>query len=248
MTRTLSAAAAACACLGLATTNAVAAPQIFFGENLTPGGAVSGDPVTARNDFLGNLSGVGTEDFEGFTLGSSEPLSLGFPGSSGSISATLSGGDATIDNGGSGRYATSGSQYVETEGGGDFSINFSDPVAAFGFFGTDVGDFGGELLLELTSGAGSSDISVGNTVNAPDSSLLFFGVIDQSNPFTSIAFENTSGSDFFGFDDMTVGDVGQVEPPAEVPVASSVTLFGGGLIGMLAASGVGRRFRREGVC
>lgn len=60
----------------LCSTHSLAAPQPFFGENQLPSGTVSGDPATARANFLAALSGgVGTEDFEAITSGTSSPIS-----------------------------------------------------------------------------------------------------------------------------------------------------------------------------
>jgi hypothetical protein len=48
--------------MGLGT--AEAAPVLFFGENMNPAEAVSGDPLTQRTAFLAALTaGVSTEDF-----------------------------------------------------------------------------------------------------------------------------------------------------------------------------------------
>ena len=73
-----------------------AAPITFFGEDLGlgEGTALSLFPnaTAAEALFLSNLSGgVGTQDFEGFSAGTGAPLALTFPGSTGSITATLSG-------------------------------------------------------------------------------------------------------------------------------------------------------------
>lgn len=208
-----------------------AAPITYFGENTSPGGSVSGDPVLARADFLAALSGgVGTEDFEGFSVGDDAPLALSFPGSTGNISATLSGSGTDIDNGGAGRFATSGSKFVETPGGGDFVIDFGAPIAAFGFFGTDLGDIGNDLVITLT------DINMVDTMfeldlaGTPNGGLIFWGFTDDNNQYTQISFDNTPGSgDVFGFDDMTIGDAQQV---IGVPESGTLAMLGLGLAGL----------------
>ena len=66
----------------------------FFGQDQSPNNMVppGGMAATARANFLAALSGgVGTETFEGFATGTNLPLNLSFPGSSGSITATLTG-------------------------------------------------------------------------------------------------------------------------------------------------------------
>ncbi|WP_334188478.1 PEP-CTERM sorting domain-containing protein [Noviherbaspirillum sp.] len=210
-----------------------AVPTVFFGENLNPGGSVSGNPVSARNLFLSNLSGgVGNQTFETFATGTASPLALSFPGSTGSITATLNGNGQVLNSPGAGRFNTTagGSKFWEMSG--SFSIDFSDPIAAFGFYGTDIGDFNGQVTLEL-SGGGTTNLTVSNTVNANNGSLLFFGFIDPSQTYTKITFGNTaSGTDFFGFDDMVIGDLQQVR---QVPIPGTVALLGLGLAGLFAA-------------
>jgi hypothetical protein len=100
--------------------------------------------------FLANLVGVGTETFEGFADGSDAPLAVTFPGAG---TATLL-GSGFIDNvpsgtNGVGRFPISGNQYWDSSF--SFSINFSAPVAAFGFYGVDIGDFSGHLTLTLAN-------------------------------------------------------------------------------------------------
>jgi hypothetical protein len=211
----------------LTLTSAFAVPIEFFGEDLNPGGTVppGGNSETARLDFLSNLVGVGTEDFEGFELYDTN-LSLAFPGSTGSITATLTGGGFVVDGPGAGRFATSGDNFYNQDPGEDpFEINFSSPIAAFGFYGTDIGDFAGQILLELLNGE-TVNLTVPNTVGAPDGSLLFYGFIDPVDEYIKITFGNTSGSDGFGFDDMTIGDLQQVS----VPDASGALLLGSSLL------------------
>lgn len=217
--------------VGLLSGTANAAPVIYFGENLTPGGTVTGVPVTARASFLAALSGgVGTEDFEGFSLGDPAPLALSFPGSTGSITATLTGAGTDIHTGGSGRFPTSGNNYVETPGGGDFVIDFGSSIAAFGFYGTDLGDIGNDLVITLTD---TNNVDTSFTVDVagtPNGGLIFWGFTDTTTEYDRITFTNTPGTgDVFGFDDMTIGDLQQVITVSEPGMLAS---FGLGLIGL----------------
>lgn len=219
-------------------TSAHSAPITFFGEDLS--GNVAGDPTTARSAFLATLSGgVGTEDFEGATL-----PTISFPGSTGSITATLSGGGTSIETGGNlgGRFPTSGSNFVETGNGGDFNVSFSSAISAFGFFGTDIGDIGNSLSLELTDINGVvTNLAVGNTVSGASASVLYFGFIDTTNSYTNIGFVNEpGGGDVFGFDDLTIGDLEQITNPPPVPLPAAGWL----LVGALGGLGLMRRRRK----
>jgi hypothetical protein len=203
----------------------------FFGEDLGPLDANSALPNSdaARNDFLSKLIGVGTEDFEGISTGTSAPLILNF----GLDTATLT-GDGTIRDdfpiSSAGRFPTSGTQYWSTNSSSNnFIIDFSSPQAAFGFYGTDIGDFEGQLHLELSDGT-VTNLEIPHTSGAPNASAIYFGVIvtDASEIFNSVAFSSTNETDFFGFDDMTIGRLEQV-----VPIPGAVWLLGSGLVGLV---------------
>ena len=212
----------------IGAAQAQAAPIVFFGEGGTVG---AGAAATARANFLAALSaGVSSEDFEGISAGTNTPFGVSFTGGLGTINATLGGTATVLNSSGAGRFATSGVNYVESRPG--FNVDFGmTQVAAFGFFATDIGDFSGQLSLDLLTSGGTNNVVVPHTVGSggsTDGLLLFYGVIDTVDQFTRVTFNNTDTNDAFGFDDLTVGDVAQVT----IPEASTLGLFGLGLLGL----------------
>jgi hypothetical protein len=208
----------------------------FFGEDLGGGEGVRlpahPNADAARDDFIFALSGVGTEDFEvGHSTGATAPLVVTFPGSSGAITATIlgSGAISTVPSGtnGVGRYPISGNNYWE--GTESFSITFSKDIAAFGFYGVDIGDFDGNLTVTYVDGA-TTTLTVPNSTNIAGGSVLYYGFIDSDHLFNELTFGNTAaGVDFFAFDDFTIGDIGQV-----VPEPTTLWLLSIGLLGLCA--------------
>ena len=197
---------------------------------------------TARSQFFSNLTGVGTENLESFANNQTGPLTVNF----GSDTATLngSGNIAVVPVGqtnGVGRYAISGTHYWESTN--NFSITFSTAQAAFGFYATDLGDFNGQLTLTLANG-GSEVVNVNNPTNVNGGSVVYFGLI-ETNPadvFTAVTFGNTqAGTDFFGFDDFSIGRIEQVTPSVPLPGSAAAGLV---LLGVLAG---GRRVLRAQV-
>jgi hypothetical protein len=213
------------------------AAYTFFGEDLGLGESTPlpshPNADSARNNFVGSLIGVGTETFESYASGTGAPLLITFPGAG---TATLYGTGSinvvpTGSTNGFGRYAISGTHYWDSDS--TFSITFSNPVAAFGFYGVDIGDFGGQVTLSLAlQGGGTTTLTVPNTINGAGGGVLYYGYIDTDNLFTGITFGNTaSGTDVFAFDDMTIGSVEQVGPI--VPIPGAVWLLGSGLLGLV---------------
>ncbi len=219
---------------------AFAAPLIFTGDDLTPGGVVGPNSAAARATFLSNLAGgVGTENFEGIALGTAAPFGVTFPGTIGNITASITNGGAVSSGTPAGAFATSGTQFLFTATGVlDFTITFSTAIAAFGFYGTDLSDSGGDFQIELTdSNAVTTLYTITTEVPARASgSVTFWGFVDPTNTYTSLRFINTSTQESFGFDDFTIGDLEQVR----VPEPAAFGLMGLGL----AAISFARRRRR----
>ena len=200
--------------------------------------------TAAENTFRSNLTGVGTETFETQTVGASAPLVLNF-GVAGT--ATLSGGAGTVTATSAGtisvgRYSVpGGTNYwdVSSNPASSFQISFSQEIAAFGFYGIDIGDFQGTVQLELLDNA---NLVVGS-LNLPtaaealaNGSVLYFGLIASNSAelFRSIRFNTAVGAvqtvDVFGFDSFTIGTQAQVTP--RIPEPGTLALLGAALLGL----------------
>lgn len=223
-----------------------AAPVTFFGQDVNAGRNANNHPTAdaARNNFFTNLTSIITESFESFAANKAAPISINF-GSAGT--ATLTGtGKVLIGANNVGQFPISGTHYFNNNGA--FGLTFSAPIAAFGFYGTDVGDVGATLKINLVN---VSNQSVTLTVphqkgSATSGSVLYFGFFDAGNTYKSISFAG-AGSDVFGFDDFSIGSQAQINSvqalagASVVPEPASFALLGTLMLGLAAIS---RRTKR----
>lgn len=243
--------------------NAHAAYTTFFGEDLNNSAdaplAATPKANGAHDLFLSKLKNPGTETFEAQPVGAGAPLTISFPGSSGDLSATLTGGNGIVASvvpgttNGSGRYSVPSpttSRYWEVAAGAadapaTFNVTFGQAISAFGFYGIDIGDFGGQLQLVMSTGEILTIPNAQGSGGSTDGSVLFFGFIADSpaEQFTSIRFQMSyreGDVDVFGFDNFTIADLGQVSPPS-VPEPGTLVLLAGALL----ALGLTTRPRRQ---
>jgi len=241
-----------CAAAPLLAVGSANAYQIFSGidNNGNPIAQVSAtNTLAAQSTFLSNLIGVGTENFELKSVGEIAPLTLNFGASS---TATLSGAGSIDSNpeggtNGAGRYSMPGGTKfwgVAAGRAGNFDIQFSQSMAAFGFIGIDIGDFSGTLQIQLFD-ARDNQVGLQNVpaadIRYADGSVLYYGLIAQNaaEEFSKVRFLTTSGADTFAFDNMTIGTKDQVQAPAPVPLPATLALVSASFLGL----GLARRHR-----
>lgn len=209
--------------------------------------------LAARNAFVARLTGVGTQAFDGYADGTPLPMTMSFAGA-GSATLTGSGNVATqLATADDGRYAVSGTQYLDVIASAEnvptFTVDFANPVAAFGFYGVDVGEFGSQLALRFTHVGGTTTtwtlpyLATTGVDTRRDGSLFYAGFIAPTD-FTSVTFLSSVGDDYFALDDLSVGARAQIAPTAVVPEPATGALVAGGLA--LAGGLAARRRRAHG--
>jgi hypothetical protein len=235
--------------------------QIYFGEDLNPSASFSPpfprlvstpNADAARNNFLSNLAGAGTETFEDFAPGNVSSFSINFPGA-GTATYEGRGRILNVPIGATPSYPISGDQFLDIGNRTappsfpDSSFNsftFSNPEAAFGFYATSLGDVfisPTDLELTLTNGTTQS-LTIPAVYNSEAvGSALYYGIIAQ-NPdeeFTKATFKGRfSRVDGFGVDDVTVASPNQVKSSKPVPEPMTI-------LGSLASTIFGVALRRK---
>jgi hypothetical protein len=226
--------------------------------------ATSPNSQAAFANFSSNLNGatVTTESFET----AATPVGTFIDGLSTSISGTnatfsytkksdgssANGGSTTqvqladsAGNTNSGTYPTDGVRGISINSANNFSISFSNPLAAFGYFGTDLGDNSNTLTMKFFNGStevNSTLIPVNS--NSFNSSEFFFGFI-ADNPtqyFNRVAFVSSISTtgDAIGIDQIKIGTPGQVTTAVPEPSSLLGTLIFGGSVMLIR-----RRFTRS---
>jgi hypothetical protein len=241
-----------------------AAPIPVYG--MDPGTGGPGIPsnskaVEAANSLKAQIldGTLKTQGLEGLSVGN-PPSTLAF----GTATAAVSGG-GLIDNNPFdegdpdeflGRFNTTagGANFWETNS--SFSLDFGTTFSfsAFGFYGTDFGDFDGIFQLDLLTvdnqvrtwclfgmdpasgscrGRSSNPSPADQTQNG---TLEFIGFFDNTTSYRGLRFTITQSGqdDFLGFDDFFLGDVAQT-PPVDLPEPGSLALVGASLLGLAAA-------------
>lgn len=207
----------------------------FYGD--IPTLPLTGDPAAARAAFLANLTGYAVEDFESFSAADNNPT-LTFGGAN---SVTTQNIDLTVGTA-VGRYNTTpgGSKHASLEYllgagfvpcnpfAGPFfyqpgEFNFSTPIAAFGAYFTDVGDWQSIAQMTIYTTAGNQySIELGAPMeNQNVGKGQFFGFILKDEAITRIrVFANWNHStdyssafeqpDIFGIDDIIIATSAQI--------------------------------------
>lgn len=244
---------------------AVAAPNVFFGEDLGAGSAAAmPNSFAARDQFVyaWTKTSLGAEDFETLPAGTdffdNPSAKLNFVGSG--VTATLTGG--LVRSGPyNARFPVSGEQYLDTSY--NQRIVFDKPVAAFGLYIIDANEVdnnpdtvtvGGQPLtpaqidarpfdsvdgiFRIVALRNSGQFEVlfdGGSFPARDGSAMFVGLIDTANPFVDIRLINGTSGLDISFQDGFGYDL--MYAAAAVPEPASWLMMGLGI----AAAGAWRR-------
>ena len=200
----------------------------------------------ARSAFAASLSNAVTEGFESAAVGGFTTLALNLPGIG---TTTLDGGSgariASLPAGttdGFGRYPNSGSRYLLVESG-RLTVSFSSRVAAFGFYGIDIGDFDTSMRMTLNFADGGSQLIDLGLPQGIDGTRTFYGVIagNSGEELNSVLLEgDATFIDVFAVDDMIVSPGAQVcRTGCDLPEPGMPALLGLGLLAL--ATGRGRQ-------
>jgi len=230
----------AAAALAFATSPA-AAPIVFFGlHNSSILTAPYGNADAARNDFVAAVgaASIATQDFESFAA---MPPGTNLPASN--IGLFANGVGVTLANsatdymkispfiGDLDTHATSGDRFLEAksdQGSTYFTATFDQAVRAIGFYVTDASDWNmfsnvGELRVVLTTASGSLELDLTpgfDSTEIVNGNTAFFGVLDNAEPFTSIAIRSDAsngGEDGIGIDDVMIS-IRAVPAPGTLPL------------------------------
>ena len=191
----------------------------YEAEDTTPALAVTAVPSAKRDEFIARLSVSGVETFDGtfFFEGDEYPFEGGL--SVAGISVVVNGVTATFDQGDiqanlAGRFNTTSGGSLHLDIGSALtmlSISFDTPVAAFGSYLTDVGDFEGQVSMVLhKSGGGTITHDIDHTLAGPSGGLMFVGFVDDTDTYTQVDYIASNTAEAIGIDDMRIATQAQL--------------------------------------
>lgn len=191
----------------------------YYGETLIPADTVIGAAKTARDDFIARLSVLSPETFEEFFGSGSGTVLDDVPlTSNGNAFHILLGSNSILqETNNNGRFNTTpgGADYCVMDSGSPLTFVFDNPCAGFGCFFTDMGDFSKAWTATIVDEfAVPTVIPIGNTINGPDGSLIFFGWLNTTGLlYSSVTFTASpagGSSDAVGIDDIYTPSTGQI--------------------------------------
>ena len=205
--------------LALLASNSASAYTIYQSEdsNFTSPFAAG---TTAESNFIGTLPGtVLTETLDGLTP----------PAINGQL---IFGGLATLTRPGSGGMLLgnrdqcySGSQCIIgiPEDNPAFGINFSSPVAGFGFWANEQNTADDQITVLINGGA----VTLGPSATSGSSSFYGFIADNSGEYITSLAFNSSNPSGgFLTIDQFTTAQAQATGVPGPIPVLGSAAAFG----------------------
>lgn len=104
----------------------------------------------------------------------------------------------------------------------------SGSVNAFGVFLGDLADTGGTILTLTTSTGATQSYSL----NLPNNTERYFGIIDMTSPFTSVSLRNSDSGDGVFIDNVRWGKAPVAPQNSVVPEPGMLALLGVSLAGV----------------
>jgi hypothetical protein len=166
---------------------------------------VTSGPSAKRAEFAARTSATGVETWESSTLGANiDGAVITINGINGTFSLPTYG---VVENNGtvSGEFNTTsgGSKWLDADP--NVVITFASPIAGFGMYGTDFGDFNSQMSWKLyKTGGGTVTHTIGHTVNSLNNgALIFTGFVDDTDTYDKVEMLYTDLGDAVGLDDIT---------------------------------------------
>lgn len=183
---------------------------LFFAACTTSASAVTVQSTSidglTQAAFLNDRTELSSEGFEGFTPGQTGVFTLtGLGTLISEDSKALNVRDTGLD----GRFATEGSQYLDTRDSESVRFILNDlPSGAIGigFFLTDIDDAGGNTIVTAFNGSqnlGAFDLFAGGSDAGSNGNSNYVGILFGNTTVTSLLFEPNNATDGFGFDEVS---------------------------------------------